>query len=289
MSHNHTHQHTHNRLGITIILNLVITVAQIIGGIISGSLALISDALHNLSDGFAIALAYIADKLGHREKTAQSTFGFKRAEIIAAFINALLLIAISFYLMVEAVKRYIEPQAVDFRWMLWLGLLGVVANGFSVFLLHAGQQENLNIKAAYLHLLGDALTSVAVVVGALCIWQWNWYWIDPTVTLLISFYLLFYTYQLLKESTEILMQFAPAGIQPEKIAARLLEVDAIARVYHIHIWRLTDKTIHFESHVVLKDDLHLSQTRTLDAQLKKILTEEFAIQHITFQFEYAGR
>ncbi len=280
------HEHAQNRLGITIILNVVITIAQIIGGIISGSLALISDALHNLSDSLAVGLAYMADRLGKREKTSKSTFGFERAEILAAFINALVLVAISFYLMVEAIKRYFDPQVIDFRWMLWLGVLGIAANGFSVFLLHADQHRNLNIKAAYLHLIGDALTSVAVVVGALCIWQWDWYWIDPTVTLLISFYLLFHTYKLLKESTDILMQFAPSNISVPEVARRLTELDMVARVYHIHIWRLTDHTVHFEAHVVLNNDLQLSETKQINQQLAEILREEFEIQHITLKFEF---
>jgi len=280
------HEHAQKRLGITIILNVVITLAQIIGGIISGSLALISDALHNLSDSLAVVLAYVANRLSRREKTSKSTFGFQRAEIIAAFINALVLVAISFYLMVEAIKRYFDPQVIDFRWMLWLGVLGIAANGFSVFLLHADKHQNLNIKAAYLHLMGDALTSVAVVVGALCIWQWEWYWIDPTVTLLISFYLLFHTYKLLKESTEILMQFAPSGILVPEIARRLTAHELVARVYHIHVWRLTDSTVHFEAHVVLNKDLPLSGTKMISKQLAQILREEFDIQHITLQFEF---
>jgi len=284
-----SHDHTGQRLGITIVLNVVITSAQVVGGIISGSLSLISDALHNLSDGFAVGLAYVADRLGRREKTAKSTFGFKRAEILAAFLNALILIAISFYLMVEAVKRYIDPQEIDFRWMLWLGLLGVVANGFSVFLLHSDQHKNLNVKAAYLHLMGDALTSLAVIAGAVCIWLWAWYWIDPTVTLLISFYLLFHTYKILKESTEILMQFAPTNIRSVDVAQRLSRVGLVARVYHIHIWRLTDKTVHFEAHVLLDRDLRLSETTSLNKQLSRIFTEEFDIQHITLQFEYRGK
>ncbi len=281
-----THEHVQNRLGITIFLNVVITVAQIIGGVISGSLALISDALHNLSDSLAVVLAYIADRLSRREKTSKSTFGFQRAEIIAAFINALVLVVISFYLMVEAIKRYFDPQVIDFRWMLWLGILGIVANGISVLLLHADQHKNLNIKAAYLHLMGDALTSVAVVIGALCIWQWNWYWIDPTVTLIISFYLLFHTYKLLKESTEILMLFAPSTISVPEVVRRLAELKVVNRVYHVHIWRLTDHTVHFEAHVVLNNDLQLSETKLIDEQLAQILKEEFNIQHITLQFEF---
>jgi cobalt-zinc-cadmium efflux system protein len=284
--HGHHHHHSHNRLGLTFLLNIIITVAQVIGGIISGSLALISDAIHNLSDGIAVLLAYIADRLAHREKTAKHSFGYKRAEILAAFINALVLIAISFYLMIEAVKRFANPQVVDFKWMLGLGILGFLANGFSVFLLHGDHHHNLNVKAAYLHLLGDALTSLAVIVGALFIWAWGWTWIDPLVTLLISVYLLVHTFNLLKESTEILMQFAPASINPAEVKQKLETVNGVKQVYHIHIWRLSDHSVHFEAHIELNTDLHLSETREIDLAMDGILRREFNISHVTFQFEY---
>ncbi|WP_423128649.1 cation diffusion facilitator family transporter [Gaoshiqia sp. Z1-71] len=279
--------HTHHRLGITIVLNVVITVSQVIGGLISGSLALISDAIHNLSDGVAVFLAYIADRLSRKERTAKRTYGYKRAEILAAFINALVLIAISFYLMLEAIERFFHPQEVDFRWMLGLGALGFVANTASVFLLHKDMHRNLNVKAAYLHLLGDALTSLAVVAGALFIWLWGWTWIDPLVTLLISFYLLFHTFKLLKESTEILMQFAPAGIQAEEVKTQMEKLASVSRVYHIHLWRLTDRSIHFEAHVELTHDLQLSKTQVVSDEINELLQSGFGINHVTLQFEYA--
>ena len=286
MSHDHHHHHTQNRLGLTFLLNILITVAQIIGGLISGSLALISDAIHNLSDGVAVLLAYIADRLGHREKTAKHSFGYKRAEILAAFINALVLIAISFYLMIEAIDRFANPQAVDFKWMLGLGILGFLANSFSVFLLHDDHEHNLNVKAAYLHLLGDAMTSLAVIVGAVFIWAWGWTWIDPLVTLLISIYLLVHTFKLLKESTEILMQFAPATIDPEVVKQKLETIDGLKQVYHIHIWRLTDHSVHFEAHAELASDLKLSETRDIDTKMNEILHRDFNVTHVTLQFEY---
>lgn len=288
MSQEHHHQHHHHgsRLGWTFILNVVITVAQIIGGVISGSLALISDAIHNLSDGVAVLLAYIAERLARREKTAKHSFGYKRAEILAAFINALVLIAISVYLAIEAIARFANPHEVDFAWMLGLGILGFAANGFSVLLLHEGHEQNLNVKAAYLHLLGDALTSLAVMVGALAIWAWGWTWIDPAVTLLISLYLLVHTFKLLKESTEILMQFAPATIDSDTVKQRLETITGLKQVYHIHIWRLTDHSIHFEAHAELDADLRLSETRAIDEQMNAILHRQFNITHVTIQFEY---
>ena len=289
MSQEDHHSHTHRSLGITIVLNVIITAAQIAGGLISGSLALISDAVHNLSDGVAVFLAYLASVISQKERTAQSTFGYKRAEILAAFINALVLVAISFYLMIEAVKRFFQPQVVDFKWMLILGFLGLIANSFSVLILHKDQHDNLNIKAAYLHLMGDALTSLAVILGAFFIWIWDWYWIDPAVTLLISFYLLFHTIRLLKESTGILMQFAPTSIHIHELESRLNAIEGIMRVYHIHVWRLTDQTIHFEAHVELTGDLRLSQTQPIGEQVNELLRKEYGINHITLQFEFDRR
>ena len=278
--------HRHQKLGLTIVLNVSITIAQIIGGAISGSLALISDALHNLSDSLAVFLAYFADRIGRKKKTSQSTFGFKRAEILAAFINGLVLMSVCVYLIVEAVQRFINPHIIDFRWMLGLGLLGFLVNTISVFILHDEKDSSLNVKAAYLHLMGDALTSFAVIIGALCIGFWEWYWLDPFVTILISLYLLFHVYRILKESTGILMQFAPFDVQPDDVAKRLLDLEGIEHVYHIHIWRLTDKTIHFEAHIVLKDDIKLSETKMINQRLTKVLKEEFYFHHLTFQFEY---
>ncbi len=280
------HIHKHQKLGLTIVLNVTITIGQIVGGIISGSLALISDALHNLSDSLAIVLAYVADRISQKKKTSQSTFGFKRAEIIAAFINGLVLVSVSIYLIVEAIQRFIDPRSVDFRWMIGLGFLGFAANTISVFILHDEKDGSLNVKAAYLHLIGDALASSAVIVGGMCIWFWGWYWIDPLVAILISLYLLYYTYGILKETTSILMQFAPFDVLPEQVALRLAKIDGVEQAYHIHIWRLTDRTIHFEAHIVLKEDIKLSETKMFNQKLTRVLKEEFGFQHLTFQFEY---
>ncbi len=286
MSEAEHHVHTRRNLGITIILNVIITITQIIGGLISGSLALISDAIHNLSDGIAIFLAYVANVLSRRERTDKSTFGYKRAEILAAFINALVLIAISVYLMVEAVERFFQPYDVDFRWMFGLGMLGLVANSLSVIILYKDKQQNLNVRTAYLHLLGDALTSLAVIAGALFIWLWRWTWVDPLVTLVISLYLLFHTIRLLKESTEILMQFAPTSIRIRELEKQLDQISGVERVYHIHVWRLTDQSVHFEAHVELKADLKLSETQVISEQMNAVLRNEYGIGHVTLQFEF---
>jgi cobalt-zinc-cadmium efflux system protein len=282
----HHHIRHDRKLLITVLLNGFITLAQITGGIISGSLALISDALHNLSDSVAVTLAWMAGRLALKPRTDRTSFGFQRAEILAAFINALVLIAVSVYLVIEAVRRFVHLREVDPQWMLWLGLLGLVANGISVFILHGDRKENINLKAAYLHLAGDALTSLAVVAGAIAIRFLQWYWVDPLVTLFISGYLFIQTFSVLRESVEILMQMSPAGIDPQDVAAAVTRIEGIENVHHIHIWQLNDRKIHFEAHIVLKSDLPVSATYAVREAIKNELLSGFGIDHVTLQFEF---
>lgn len=290
MSHTHSSNEVSNtRLVITILLNVLITIAQIIGGIISGSLALISDAIHNLSDSLSVILTWLAQFLSKKPRTVKSTFGYKRAEILAAFINALALIGISIYLVFEAVDRLVHPKTVDAYWMFWLGLLGLVANGISVLILQKEKNKNINIKAAYLHLLGDALTSVAVIAGAVLIWTLQIYWADSVVTILISIYLFVHTLKLLRESVTILMQMAPAEIDLPEIEERLMKMDELLNIHHIHVWNLTDKLIHFECHLTLEDDIRVSETGPILNKVRKVLHDEFEIEHVTIQFEFDKR
>ncbi len=287
MSHNHkTSQVSLSKLIFTVILNLIITAAQIVGGIISGSLALISDAIHNLSDSLSVILAWIAQVLSSKPSTLKSTFGYKRAEILAAFINSIALIAISVYLIFEAINRLLHPEQVDAVWMFWLGLLGLVANGLSVFVLEGEKNKNINIKAAYLHLLGDALTSLAVIVGAALIWMYQVVWVDAVVTILIGCYLLIHTWKLLKESVTILMQMTPAETDITEIKKRLSQIEGINDIHHIHVWNLTDKLLHFECRLNLEHDLKVSATNQIFKKVRKILHDEFDIEHVTIQFEF---
>lgn len=290
MSYNQdTNQVSLPRLIFTVILNLIITAAQIVGGIISGSLALISDAIHNLSDSVSVILAWLAQVLSRKPSTLKSTFGYKRAEILAAFINSIALIAISVYLIFEAIERLLYPQPVDAKWMFWLGLLGLIANGISVLILEREKNKNINIKAAYLHLVGDALTSLAVIAGAVLIWFFNVIWVDAVVTILIGLYLLIHTWKLLKESVTILMQMVPAEINIVEIETRLLQIEGLKHIHHIHVWNLTDKLLHFECHLNLEHDLQVSATTVIFERVRKILHDEFDIEHVTIQFEYGGK
>jgi cobalt-zinc-cadmium efflux system protein len=172
--------------------------------------------------------------------------------------------------------------------MFWLGLLGLFANGISVLILEREKHKSINIKAAYLHLLGDALTSLAVIIGAILIWFFQIFWADPVVTILISIYLFVHTLKLLKESVTILMQMSPAEINIAEITSELLKAPELKNIYHIHIWNLTDKLIHFECHLVLEKDLPVSETKLIYENTRKILHDKFDIEHVTIQFEYGG-
>lgn len=280
------HDHTGRNLAITVILNSVITVAQFIGGIISGSLGLISDAIHNLSDVVSVILAFFAHRIGQRKSTLKSTYGFKRAEILAAFINAISLVVISVYLFFEAIKRFLNPEHVDYKWMIILGFIGLLANSLSVFILHHDKEKSLNIKAAYLHLIGDALTSLAVITGGFFIMIFDVYWIDPLVTVLISIYIFVHTFKILKQSTRILMQFAPKGIGTDEVATLLSEIKEISDVHHIHIWQLDDNEFHFEAHIVLESNISIDAANEIIIKAKRLLNSRFGISHTTFQFEH---
>lgn len=286
MSEHHHHDLGGTKLLIAIVLNIIITVAQLIGGIVSGSLALLSDALHNFSDVMALFISWAAHRMAHKEADATKTFGYKRAEIVAALFNASVLVGIGVYLIYESSLRLIDPEPVVSSWVIGMGLLGIVVNGGSIWLLEADAHGNMNIKAAYLHLLGDVLTSVAVVIGGVAIYYWELYWIDPLISILIALYLIIASIGLIRETTGVLMQFAPASVNLNDVESALCAHPAIANAHHMHLWRLDDHAIHLEAHLDFNDDLPLSAATETIEQIEAELREQFGITHTTFQCEY---
>ena len=281
------HKLSGRNLFISILLNILITVAQIIGGIISGSLSLISDAIHNLSDVISLVISYVANLLTNRKKqTLEKTFGYKRAEIIAAFINASALIVIAFFLGIEAIKRFNDPKIIDSNLVIWLALLGILFNGLSVLLLKKDASHNMNMKSAYLHLLSDMLTSVAVLIGGLLMKYFEIYWVDAVLTIIISIYLLIMSWGIFKDSLKILMLFAPEHIKIDEIVNELSKNKAVKNIHHIHIWQLNEHNCHFEAHVEFKDNIILSEFDSICVELEQVLLEKFQINHCNFQPEY---
>jgi len=284
--HQHGSELKGKNLFLAIILNIIITLAQVVGGILSGSLALLSDALHNFSDVLSLMISYGANRLAQKKGTERQTFGYRRAEIIATLFNASTLIAIGLYIIFEAFSRLSSPEPVDTSLVIWLGLLGVIVNGGSIFLLHNDAQESMNIKAAYLHLLGDVLTSVAVVIGGLLMMFWQMYWVDPVISVLIAVYLMYASYGLVKDSTAILMQFAPKNLDLEEIVQTIISHKQIQNAHHIHLWNLDDNKIHLEAHLDFTEDLSLKESSSILEVLEKELQEKYNIDHTVFQCEY---
>lgn len=289
--HNHHHhieekQINLKRLIFTIILNSLITAAEVIGGILSGSLALLSDSLHNFSDVVAIVLSYIANRISRREKTLKNTFGYKRTEILIALLNAGVIIAVSIFLFMEAYERMIHPAPVETGIMLIVAVIGLLGNGISVILIKEDSHRNINVKSAYLHLMSDTLSSVAVVGGGILMYYYGLYWIDPVLTVLIGIYVMKEGYGIIKESVEILMQSAPEGIDIQVIKHRIENFSEINNLHHVHIWRLNDREIHFEGHIDLEENLTLKEIGEIQERIRELLHHEFNITHVTIQAEH---
>lgn len=289
--HGHSHVHseqenTGKNLLLSGLLNLIITIAEVIGGLFSNSLALLSDALHNLGDTSAIFIAYLANRISKKEVTNKKTFGFRRIEILAALFNAIILVVIIIYLFIEAWHRLRNPMPIKGLVMLIVALVGLLANLFSVLLLKKHAVQNINIRAAYLHLIGDTVSSFIVIFTALLIYFFNIYWIDPLVTFLLGIYLLWETYRILKVALDILMQATPPGLDLNLVKQTLETIPAIDNIHHVHAWNLSDQDIHFECHVDLKSDIRISETEIIRDAINEMLKEKFRITHVTIQYEY---
>lgn len=292
-NHKHSHsdaEHTHNASSLSgnkifwvTLLNASITIAEIVGGLLSGSLALLSDAVHNLSDTVAIALSYIANRISQKPKDAKRTYGYKRAEILSAFINATVLLAISLFLIIEAVRRFSAPESINGTLMITVAFIGLVANFISVYLLERDSHENLNIKASYLHLISDTVSSVGVLAGGIAIKIWGIVWVDPLVTVLISLYILKETWHVIKKTVDILMQ-SSASLDYGAIKSGIEKMAKVKNVHHVHSWMSNEKTIYFEAHIDMEDIL-LSEVEIIYDRIETFLKEQHGISHVTLQAE----
>ncbi|HSP40267.1 MAG TPA: cation diffusion facilitator family transporter [Gillisia sp.] len=284
--HHHSSEVKGKNLLFVIILNMGITLAQVIGGFISGSLALLSDALHNFSDVVNLIITYVANKLVKREASLHRTFGYKRAEIVAAFVNAAILITVAIFLIIEAVKRFQEPYVIDSGIVIWMALLAIVGNGYSVLLLRKDSKINMNMRGAYLHLLTDFMASIAVLTGGLLMKFYELYWVDSILTFAIAIYLIIAGYDLLKNSTKVLMLFTPANLALEDIASVISELPEINNVHHIHVWQLNEDETHLEAHIDFKKDILLSQFDEIREKIEELVYHKFGISHINIQPEF---
>ena len=264
-------------------LNATITIAEVVGGILSGSLALLSDAVHNLSDTIAIALSYFANRIAQKPKDPKRSYGYKRAEILSAFINSSVLLSISIVLIYEAFKRLKAPESINGTLMIIVAFIGLVANLVSVYLLKSDSKENLNIKSSYLHLLSDTVSSVGVLVGGVAIRLWGVLWIDPLITVLISLYILKETWKVIRTTVDILMQ-SSAILDYEAIKSDIERIDKVKNIHHVHTWMINEKTIYLEAHIDM-EDMRLSEVENVYRKIEQCLKDDHGISHVTLQAE----
>ncbi len=271
---------------VSILLNILITVAQIIGGFISGSLALLSDALHNFTDVLSLVISYIANKLAKRKASIKRTFGYKRAEILAAFINSSVLIAVGVVLVIEAIQRFLKPEPILSDIVIWLAFLAVMVNGISVLLLKKDADKNMNMKSAYLHLFTDMLSSIAVMLAGILMKYYEIWWLDSVLTLAIAIYLIFVGYQLLLKSIKVLMLFTPDDLNVVQITKRIDNLPKVKSIHHIHIWQLNEDEVHLEAHLDLIENISIAEFDQLLLEIETLLLNEFGINHTTIQPEF---
>jgi len=285
----YTHEHDDEgaegpRLFVTMTLNFIITVAEIVGGLLSGSLALLSDALHNFSDGISMVISYIAIRLKLRPNTFRHTFGLKRAEVFAAVINSSALLAITVFLFIEAANRFAHPEPIRGTVMLVVASVGLAANVVGSVLLHRGAKNSMNIKAAYLHLFTDAISSVGVILGGIAISLWHIYWIDPVLTILIGLYIIKEILEILMVTVHTLMEGVPGNLSVQEIGAAIEATPGVLGVHHLHLWSVGENDTHFEAHIVT-DDKPLSNADDIRTKTARMLSERFDINHATLQME----
>lgn len=274
------------RLLITLAINLLIPAAQVVGGIYAHSMALISDAVHNFSDSTAILIAYFAFRMGKKGASPQNTFGYKRVEILAAVMNVALLVAAAAFILYEAFERFRHPQSVIGQIVVYLAAVGIIGNGLSAWLLHRDSKHSLNVRGAFLHMVGDMLTSVLVLINGIILVFRPWYWLDPLLSFLIVLFILKNCWSILKEATGILMNATPRNLDLEKIKNALQEIPGVCAVHYLHAWNVSSSSIAFSCHVEVADQ-PLSRTEPLSEKIRHELFHRFGIDHPILQFETA--
>jgi cobalt-zinc-cadmium efflux system protein len=277
---------TSSRLLLVTLMNLTISIIQVIGGVLSNSLSLLSDSFHNLGDTASLFISYLAGRISTNKPDFRKTFGYRRLEILAALFNGIVLIAICLYLFFEAFTRFREPESVDTGIMIPVAVAGFVINFGSMLILHKGQKKNINVKAAYIHLLSDSLTSLAVIAGSIIMSVSGIWWIDPLVSVLVGVFIIYHSWGIVKETVDILMQSTPAVIDIENLKKTIEESVDIDNIHHVHVWRLDDSLIHFEAHISLHSNLNMNEVMLCKAKVENILKTSFGISHTTLQFEY---
>ena len=291
--HHHGHHHHHHhadldgdrRVAWAVAVNLVLTLAQIVAGVISGSLALIADAIHNMSDALSLVIALAARRIGRRPADASMTFGYGRAEVVAALINYVTLVTIALYLAAEGIRRLVNPVEVEGWIVVIVAAIALVVDTVTALLVFRMSKDSVNMRAAFLHNLADAMGSVAVIVAGTLILLYDWRLIDPIVTLMISAYILWHSAQGLRPVIRILMLGAPDGIDLSDLIAAMEATPGVANAHHVHLWHMQEQEAALEAHIALARG---ASPETVKSDLKSLLQVRFGIAHSVLELETAS-
>ncbi|AAV94675.1 cation diffusion facilitator family transporter [Ruegeria pomeroyi] len=295
-AHGHHHHHHHHhidpaagdaRITWAIAVNMVLTLAQVVGGLLSGSLALIADALHNFSDAVALIIAFGARRIARRPADARMSYGYGRAEVIAALINYTTLIVLALYLVYEGIMRFLDPQPIDGWLVVWIAALALVIDLVTAALTWSMAKTSMNIRAAFLHNLADALGSVAVIVAGSAVIWFGWTWVDPLVTLMIAAYILWHVWVEIGAAIGVLMLGTPPGYEPETVAREIEAVEGVQSLHLLHLWSLQENAAALSAHLVIEPGAW-GQADAIKARVKTLLEDKHGIAHVTLETECAA-
>lgn len=287
MGHSHDHGHLKNGKALfwAILINVLLSVVQVIGGLISGSLALLADALHNFSDAGALLVAYTAHRVSSLPANNELTYGYGRAQILGALINSVMLVMVGLFLIYESWQRFLSPSEVNGWIVIVVAALALVVDLATALLTHSGAKDSINMKAAFIHNVSDALASVVVIISGILILNFNIYWIDLIATCLISTYILYQSVELIKSCIRTLMQAVPKDLNLDLILSELKQIRGIKDIHNVHIWAIHEKLRSFEGHIVLNSD-EPKEAQRVKAELKALLKSRFKINHSTLELEF---
>lgn len=291
MGHHHHHHHSKDsstkNLAVAFFLNLVFTIIEFIGGFYTNSLAIMSDALHDLGDSLSLGLAWYFQKLSTKKATKNYSYGFKRFSLLGAIVNSVVLIVGSVFIISEAIPRIINPEISDAKGMMWLAILGIIVNGAAVVKLKKG--TSINERVVSLHLLEDVLGWVAVLIASIIMQFWDVPILDPILSLLIAGYVLFNVFKNIKESIRIILQGTPKEISVDDIKKKLLDIHEIKDIHDCHLWTMDGEYNVFTSHLILNDEtFSWQESKELKDKVRTLLHDDFHLEHITLELEISS-
>ncbi|MDQ2691718.1 MAG: cation diffusion facilitator family transporter [Chloroflexota bacterium] len=287
----HTHSHlreaanqTTRRLSISLFLTLAFVIIEAGAGIFANSLALLTDAAHNLTDVIALALTWFAVRITSQPANARKTYGYHRAGILVALLNSTTLVLISLGIFYEAYRRFLSPPEVESGILITVGLIAVVINLVTALLIHRGSEHDLNLRSAFVHLMGDVISTVGAVIAGVIIYFTGANWLDPFVSVLIGFLILYNAWGILRDAVDILLEATPRDVNIKEMVKDIAAVEGVLGVHDIHVWSLTQSLRTMSAHI-LTDDLQISAGGTIQRQINEILRHRYNISHATLQLE----